>query len=486
MPDWLHSPQYSVARLILQRGLGASYLIGFLVALEQFPALLGERGLLPAPRLLARLRFRDAPSLFHLGYSDARLRAAAAVGAALSLALFFGALDRSPRLLSMAAWLAVWALYLSIVNIGQTFYAFGWESLLLEAGFLAAFLGPAWSAVPAEMIWLFRWLLFRVEFGAGMIKMRGDRCWRDLTCLDYHHETQPMPNPLSRYFHLLPKPLHRIEVLGSHAAQLVAPGLLFLPQPLAALAGLAMAVTQLWLVLSGNFAWLNLTTLVLAASAFDDAAFARVLPVGPAPTATAGWHDALVLAVAALVAALSWRPARNLLSRRQRMNASFDPLHLVNTYGAFGSVGRERHEIVLEGTLDEGAGPEASFRAYEFRGKPTDPRRRPRQWAPYHLRLDWLMWFAAISPAYAEDWFLPLVGKLLENDPAILRLLERNPFPGRPPRAIRATLYRYRFATARERRESGVFWVRSEPRVYLRPVTREGLLAPWSARAAAP
>ena len=469
VPDWLHAADYSLARLVLQRGLGLVYLIAFAVALGQFPALLGERGLLPVPRYLARVRFRDSPSLFHLRYSDRLLTATCLAGIALSIAVVLGLPDRWPWPLTMGAWLVLWALDLSIVNVGQTFYAFGWETLLLEAGFLAAFLGPASSPVPAPLVWLFRWLLFRLEFGAGLIKLRGDACWRDLTCLYYHHETQPMPNPLSWYFHHLPRPLHRIEVLGSHFAQLVAPVLLFAPQPIALFAGLVIAVTQSWLVLSGNFSWLNLTTIVLCASAFDDRALGRVLPLTHGGAAAAVGHDAVVLAVTALVVALSWRPLRNLLSRSQRMNASFDPLRLVNTYGAFGSVGRKRYEVVIEGTAEERITGSTVWREYEFRGKPTALDRRPAQFAPYHLRLDWLMWFAAISPSYAYPWFDRLVKKLLEGDAATLRLLRKNPFPDAPPEAIRATLYHYRFTSLRESRETGAWWVRTRLGEYLEP-----------------
>ncbi len=349
--DWLQAPDYQLGRWLFERALGAIYLIAFLVAANQFPALLGERGLLPAPRFLAAVPFRRAPSLFHLRYSDRLLSIVAWAGVALAAAIIAGLPQAGPVWAPMLTWFVLWALYLSIVNVGQVFYAFGWESLLLEAGFLAIFLGPASISPPTTIIWLIRWLLFRVEFGAGLIKLRGDPCWRDLTCLYYHHETQPMPNPLSWYFHHLPKSIHRLEVAGNHFAQLVVPFGLFAPQPIAALAGLVVFVHQSWLVLSGNFSWLNVITLTLTFAAFDDHQLGLVLPIAPAAVAAPpAWYLALVLGCTTLVIGLSYFPVRNLLSPHQAMNASFEPFHLVNTYGAFGGITRQRYEVIVEGT----------------------------------------------------------------------------------------------------------------------------------------
>ncbi|MDO0924640.1 lipase maturation factor family protein [Streptomyces sp. TG1A-8] len=463
--NWFTAPDYWLGRLVLQRALAGVYLVAFLTAALQFRALLGERGMLPVTRFTARVPFRRAPSLFHLHYSDRFFAACAWTGCAVSAALLAGADGALPLWGGVLLWLVPWALYLSIVNVGQTWYAFGWESLLLETGFLAAFLGNDEVAPPVLVLFLLRWILFRVEFGAGLIKLRGDACWRRLTCLDYHHETQPMPGPLSWFFHHLPKPVHRAEVAANHVTQLVVPVLLFAPQPVASAAAALVIVTQLWLVLSGNFSWLNWITIVLALSALRPPAAAPAVP--PAPL----WYEVLVSAVAALLLCLSHHPVRNMVSRRQVMNRSFDPLHLVNTYGAFGSVSRVRHEVVVEGTLDAVPREDADWREYEFRGKPGDPRRWPRQFAPYHLRLDWLMWFAALSPGYADDWFGKLVERLLENDPDTLRLLRRSPFPpDTPPRHVRARLFRYRYTTWRELRETGACWERTYVREYLPPV----------------
>jgi hypothetical protein len=466
--DWFTVPDYAMSRLVFQRGLAALYLVAFLTAALQFRALLGERGMLPVPRFVKRVPFRAAPSLFHLYYSDRFFAAVAWGGCAVSAALLAGLHDLLPLWGALLLWLVPWALYLSIVNVGQTWYGFGWESLLLETGFLAVFLGNDEVAPPVLVLFLLRWILFRVEFGAGLIKIRGDACWRKLTCLHYHHETQPMPGPLSWFFHHLPGPLHKAEVAANHVTQLVVPFLLFTPQPVAAAAASLMILTQLWLVLSGNFAWLNWITIVLALPAVRFPGPAS--PAAPAPL----WYVVVVSAVALLLVVLSYRPVANLVSRRQVMNRSFDPLHLVNTYGAFGSVSRVRYEVVIEGTRDDSPREDADWRAYEFRGKPGDPRRWPRQFAPYHLRLDWLMWFVGLSPAYAGAWFGALIERLLEGDRATLRLLRRSPFPPeRPPRWVRARLFRYRYTTWRELRETGACWHRIHVRDLLPPTRLE-------------
>jgi uncharacterized membrane protein YhdT len=481
--SWLADPGAFLGRLVFTRALAVIYLIAFLVARNQFRPLIGSAGILPAPRYLARVDFSQSPSLFRIRwrgcflYSDRVFEACCWIGAALALGVLAGGADELPPAGWLALWLALWALYLSIVNVGQVWYGFGWESLLCEAGFLAAFLGPASVAPPTLTMWLLRWLLVRVEFGAGLIKLRGDPCWRDLTCLRYHHETQPMPNPLSWYFHHLPDPLHRIEVLANHATQLVVIWGVLAPQPVASIAALVIVCTQAWLMLSGNFAWLNALTMTIALSVLSAGVLGAVLPGRPpAHLAAPAWFEALSFALTVLVAVLSYWPVRNMISSRQRMNASFNSLHLVNTYGAFGHVTRRRREVVIEASERPDASPDdaTAWREYEFRGKPGDPRRRPPQVAPYHLRLDWLMWFAGISPAYGSSWLIPLLVKLLEADPQVLRLLRSAPCGAERPALVRARLYEYRFSTASERRASGEWWQRHLIGELVPPIARRG------------
>lgn len=467
----LDALDFQLARWTIQRALGFVYLVAFLVAANQFRALAGARGLAPLGPFLERIPFRIAPSLFHwTGPSDRAIGAAAWTGIGLSILALSGVSDAYGPGVSIVVWAVLWALYLSFVNTGQLFYGYGWETLLLEAGFLAIFLGSRDVAPSWVTIWLVRWLLFRVMFGAGLIKLRGDPCWRRLTCLEYHYETQPMPNSLSWLLHRSPKPVHRAGVLFTHFAQLVAVWGVLVPGPVGWVAGGVAIAFQATLALSGNLSWLNYLTLLLAFACFDDRLWGLVLPAEalglPAvPGARGIAFDVAVLGLAVLVALLSVNPVRNLLSRRQLMNASFEPLHLVNTYGAFGSVSRERHEVVIEGETRDG-----EWLAYELRGKPGDPARRPPWIAPYHLRLDWQMWFSAMRPQVEERWFVRLVARLLEGDPRTLALFGADPFAGAPPRRIRVRRFRYRFTTPEERRATGLWWRREEVGLYLPPV----------------
>jgi hypothetical protein len=467
---------YWYSRFVFERGLALIYLVGFLVAANQFVPLLGERGLLPVARFTQAVPFRASPSLFFFWQSDTLFRVAAWSGAALAVLVLLGIPQRRGAVTVAVVWLLLWVLYLSFVNVGQTFYGFGWESLLLEAGFLAIFLGGRTTPPSVWLGWLWAWLLFRVMFGAGLIKLRGDPCWRDLTCLDYYFETQPMPNPLSWYFHWMPAAVHRAGVAFNHVVELVVPFFYFTPAPLASWAALVTIVFQLVLIVSGNLSWLNWLTIVLCVPLIDDRWWSWLPIVPPALDAPSQAHRFVVYGLVGCVAALSIRPARNLLSPSQMMNYSFNPLHLVNTYGAFGSITRTRYEIVFEGTDEPVITPDTRWQEYEFRGKPGDPGRLPPQVAPYHLRLDWLMWFAAMSPAPRDAWITTLATRLLEGNRDVLGLLKTTPFPDRPPRFVRARYYRYRFTTPDERARSGAWWKRDLAGEYLPAVKIPGVV----------
>lgn len=485
--DGFAAVDFGFAREVLQRGIAALFFVAFLSTLNQFRPLLGERGLLPAPQLLewatsSRGRMRMLrPTIFtRIRYTDRRLAALCWAGMTVAVMLAAGIPQLGPPWLPMICFLLLWGGYMSVTSIGQTFYGFGWEMLLLEAGFLAAFLGSADQPPPAVVIVLFWWLLFRLEFGAGMIKIRGGREWRDLTALMYHHETQPMPGPLSRQAHLLPKWFHRVEVVGNHFAQLVVPFFLFapllsfwVPGPVPGIIGTTAAAiviaTQLWLVATGNFAWLNWATIVVAFSAVSWPGFAAEhAQRGGIPL----YWIVITSAIGILFLALSWPALRNLFASRQLMNASFNRWQLANAYGAFGTVTKRRVEYVVEGTMD--ADPmTAAWSEYEFRGKPGDVRRIPRQFAPYHLRLDWLMWFLPLGHSI-DDWFTMFLVRLLEADAPTLRMLRRDPFAGRAPRWVRVISYRYRFTTRAEHRATGAVWVRDRRRVLVRPISLRG------------
>jgi hypothetical protein len=456
-------PTYWLTRFLILRLLGVIYAIAFLVAIHQILPLIGENGLLPVDVFLKRVAdtlgsrsagFIRLPSIFWFVHSDTALLTAAWIGFALSCLVVAG--------FANALLLAVlWFLYMSFVHVGQDWYGYGWEIQLLETGFLAIFLCPLLDlrpfpkrAPPILIIGLFRWLIFRIMLGAGLIKIRGEDVWRNGTALYYHFETQPLPGPLSRWFHFLPRLVLKIGVWFNFLAELVAPWFIFRPRLARHIAGSVIVILQIILILSGNLSFLNWLTIVPALACFDDGFWSELLPRTLVRRADAAITNAepsrpVIVSswiVTVVVAMLSIQPVFNILSPRQIMNTSFDPFDLVNTYGAFGSVGRERLNVVFEGTMDEVPTDSANWKAYPYKGLPVGLNKRPPQIAPYQLRLDWQMWFAAMSSPEEYPWTLNLVSKLLRNDPGAIGLFGGNPFPNKPPHWIRAVLYRYSFA----------------------------------------
>ena len=486
-PRWLsvsHQATYRLTRFVFLRFLGLIYTVAFAVAVNQLVPLVGHDGILPADKFLPQVKqalggeaAMRLPTLFWFGVSDAALSGVAVAGLVLALLVLSG-------FANAVVLFFLWLFYLSIIQVGQLFWGYGWESLLLETGFLAIFLAPPLAlrpfpkseSPPRVVVWLLWWVLFRLMLGAGLIKLRGDECWRDLTCLVTHYETQPLPNPLSPYFHRLPLLVQKGSVLFNHYAELVAPFLLFLPRRYRHWGAVSIILFQGLLILSGNLSWLNWLSITLALACFDDRAWLRLCPANwrARAAALAVAHPPskarrrTVYTLATVVALLSLNPVLNMISPTQRMNSSFDPLYLVNTYGAFGSVGRERYEILVEGTNDDDLAS-ARWQAYEFRCKPGRLDRRPCVVAPYQYRIDWQMWFAAMSDYRRDPWFVHFVYKLLLGRPSTLSLLAENPFPAHPPRYVRADLYRYEFTKSGDPPRH--YWKRTRLGGYLPPVS---------------
>jgi hypothetical protein len=485
---WHDSSRHWLTRSVIVRGLGLVDAVAFWSLWRQMDGLLGSHGILPIAEYLSRAKeglgaraALELPTLLWLSSSDGVMHALCLLGLALSVLAVAGFAN---------AWTlaGIWVLYSSFVHAGQIFYGYGWELLMLEAGFLGIFLAPSKGLTlaspetpPSLLVWLFRWLAFRVMLGAGLIKLRGDPCWRELTCLADHYQTQPSPNPLSPYFHALPMFAHKVGAAFNHLVELVAPWGLFGPRRARIVSGVLIVTFQFILILSGNLSFLNWLTIVVALSAFDDAFFERLLPArlrarvqarlakladGSPPSR--GRRITLRVLVSVILF-LSIFPVVNMLSPGQAMNQNFEPLNLVNTYGAFGSVGHERFEVVLEGTWDDALSGDARWQEYDFPCKPGNPYRRHCIASPYHYRLDWQMWFAGFAESAHDAWFLKLVYELLRENPAVTGLLAKDPFRGHAPRYVRGLRYRYRFAP----RASAAFWERELVGEYLRPLSRD-------------
>ena len=468
-------PTYWLTRFMMLRLLGAIYAIAFLVAINQLVPLIGSDGLLPVGIYFKQIRealgstsagFIRLPSLFWFFHSDAALLTVAWTGFILSLIVTAG-FANAPILT------VLWLLDMSVVHAGQEWYGYGWEIQLLETGFLAIFLCPLVDMrpfprrePPFPIIVLFRWLICRIMLGAGLIKLRGDKIWRNGTALYYHFETQPLPGPFSRWFHFLPRAILKIGVWFNFLAELVAPLFVFWPRIARHIAALVIILFQLILIVSGNLSFFNWLTILPALACLDDGFWSKILPQKIVRMAEAAANNArpskpmriTAWVVTIVIGLLSIQPAFNLLSPGQIMNGSFDPLELVNTYGAFGTVGQERLNVVFEGTTDDTTNNNARWKPYLYKALPVELDKRPPQVAPYQLHLDWQMWFAAMDTPDDYPWTLNLVWKLLHNDRATLSLFANNPFPDNPPKYVRAVLYRYTFA--KPDNPNGLWWSR--------------------------
>ena len=447
---------WTLAKWAVLRTIGCVYFVAFLGAYYQNPGLIGSHGLQPADAFFdERLRpsysdpvegFRNHPTLFwFIALNDHNLTNLYKAGLALATLVVSG-VD------SAAIMFALWLLYFSIVTVAasSSFYQYGWESQLLETGFLCIFLCDIVPDLRAKgrrsppspiILWLLRWLCFRISIGAGLIKIRGDSCWTAKTCLYYHFETQPIPSPLSFIFHFLPKWMLSRAVDLDLFVQVYTSWIVLLPtwipgSPtismfclwMVRIGGCIQAGFMLNIILSGNFAFLNHLTIIPALACLDDACWPRWLRRSVAATRPSSeghgfQRRSMVrtfvdLYLLWLVGNLSLPVVENLLQmggKRQQMNASFGSFRLVNTYGAFGSVGQSRYEPIVSISYN---GQE--WIELEFPCKPGNVTRRPCFCAPYHYRLDWNIWFLGFKPhqrmlRQRETWMVELLSKLLDE-----------------------------------------------------------------------
>ena len=507
--------QHWLTRIVFLRCLACVYTAAFLVALQQNPALIGSKGILPTNLYLKQVgqhlgkdesawfRFTHVPTLLWFVEEqqiDFWLDAIAWSGVILSsTVLILGASN-------ITIMLTLWLLYHSLVNVGQNWYSFGWESQLLETGFLAIFLCPLFSLnqlppdTPPSLTAVlgYRWLIFRIMLGAGLIKIRGDQCWRDLTCMNYHYETQPIPNPLSYYLHQSPEVIHWMETLVNHVVELVSPWFLLLPSPFPAVSGLMQIIFMFMIILSGNLSFLNWLTMLPSIFCLNDDWFRWLFSkstldkvnlvtqqadrnVSHSYKLTTKLRFILNAIVGLTIAYLSIPIVQNLFSTRQVMNTSFDAYRIVNTYGAFGSITKQRTEIIIEATWDIPSNQSAVWYEYEFYCKPGDTRRRPCTISPYHYRLDWLMWFAAFQNYQSNPWFVHLMGQLLSNDSVTRSLLATYPPKQGRPSYIRAKHYSYQFTRlGSPEAAEGHWWKRKFLKDYFPTVRLQDLTAAYT------
>ena len=480
---WLWGTHTEIAtsyfsRWLFLRGLGCIYLIAFLSLWVQIHGLIGSNGISPAEQYLEAVRqqigtegYYLVPTLFWLNPSDIFLHFLCAGGVLLSLVLIVGFFPT----FTLAG---LWVFYLSLVTVGQAFLSFQWDVLLLEAGFLAIFFAPLQlretftraSQPSTAFLWLLRWLLFRLIFASGFVKLASDEVWRNLTALNFHYETQPLPTSLGWYVHQLPEGFQKASVIGMFAAELVVPFLIFAPRRLRTIGCIGLVGLQMLIILTGNYCFFNLLTIALCLLLIDDVTWKGLLTKRFMPAIRfieqppRRYKRICIAIVAALLLLLSGIRFGGQLFRDARFPdvAWIAPFRSVNTYGLFADMTESRPEIIVEGSNDR-----ITWETYQFRWKPGDLTAAPKWVAPHQPRLDWQMWFAALQGSYQRTpWFLNFMGALLQGKPKVLQLLADNPFPDTPPRYIRATLYDYRFTDLATKRSEGTWWHREWKSMY--------------------
>jgi lipase maturation factor 1 len=455
-----------MVRSIFLRGLAIVYLIAFGSLLPQMDGLIGSHGILPAHDYLQNVRtdygaaaYGLFPTLAWFNSSDTFLHVIVWTGVALAVLLLIGV---SP----FPAALGLYLLYLSVDTIGQAFYSFQWDSLLLEAGFAALLvtpvgLRPSYKKPPSRLaVWVFRFLIFRLMLESGAVKLlSGDRTWRSLTALNYHYQTQPLPTPVAWYAHQLPSFVQKLSIAGVFVVELIVPFLFLAPRRFRIVGAWMTIGFQLVIALTGNYTFFNLLTILLCVFLFDGKYEER-----------APWNVRFVavvlIAVGFLQLLTTFGVAVNLPEPFRSMDFRAETFHLVNHYGLFAIMTTSRNEIVIEGSDDGNI-----WKDYEFKYKPGDVYRRLPWVAPYQPRLDWQMWFAALSNYESNPWFQQVVVRLLEGRPEVTSLLAANPFPNQPPRFIRAVSYDYRFTDWDTRRKTGAVWSRGPLGQYFPPVS---------------
>lgn len=465
-----------VPRACFVRAMGLVYLLAFASFWSQAEGLVGAHGILPvaetlrwAGETLGPSAWWHLPTLLWLDAGDTALHALCAAGCAAALLAAAGV---APALALALCWLA----YLSVYVAGQQCLSYQWDILLLEAGLLAVLWAPltwrprpVWEEPPSRAVtWLLRWLVFRLMWSSGVVKLlSGDPAWRGLTAMEHHYQTQPIPAWTSWFAHHLPPAVHTAETLLLFGVELVLPFAVFGPRRFRLAAAAGFALLQLGIAVTGNYGFFNLLTLVLCLPLLDDGLFGRTAAGAERQGLCRGRR--LRRAAAALILALSClQMAATLGLDVRRAGPLFElqrwlgPLHLSSSYGLFATMTTTRPEIVLEGSRDG-----VEWRTYRFRYKPTNLDRRPAFAGPHMPRLDWQMWFAALRGFERARWFHAFASRLLEGSPPVLELLAEDPFGGGPPpRYLRAHLYEYRFSHGEARRR-GIWWERT-------------LLRPWS------